>query len=109
MSGENESGPPSAERNEAPAGGEHITLKVTDFKNEVPFKIKRSTKLEKVMVAFLKWRGGNAEYAVFIFSGIRVQKSDTPDSLEMLNGDTIEVHWEIGGYPCADGSCQCCA
>ncbi|KAJ2975908.1 hypothetical protein NUW58_g8230 [Xylaria curta] len=38
----NDSGSPGAERNEAPAGGEHLNIKITDNNNEVFFKIKRS-------------------------------------------------------------------
>ncbi|KAI1364629.1 ubiquitin family protein [Xylaria arbuscula] len=99
MSGENESGSPGAERNEAPAGGEHLNIKVTDNNNEVFFKIKRSTKLEKLMSAFCERQGKNVDSVRFLFEGQRVQKTDTPDSLEMTDGDTLEVHQEqVGGY-----------
>ncbi|KAI0530415.1 ubiquitin family protein [Xylaria digitata] len=101
MSGENESGSPSAERNEAPAGGEHLNIKVTDNNNEVFFKIKRSTKLEKLMTAFCERQGKNVDSVRFLFEGQRVQKTDTPDSLEMTDGDTLEVHQEqVGGSSC---------
>ncbi|KAI0873491.1 ubiquitin family protein [Hypoxylon argillaceum] len=99
MSGENESGSPGAERNEAPAGGEHLNIKVTDNNNEVFFKIKRSTKLEKLMTAFCERQGKNVDSVRFLFEGQRVQKTDTPDSLEMTDGDTLEVHQEqVGGW-----------
>ncbi|KAI1432006.1 ubiquitin family protein [Xylaria sp. CBS 124048] len=98
MSGENDSGSPSGERPEAPAGGEHLNIKVTDNNNEVFFKIKRSTKLEKLMTAFCERQGKNVESVRFLFEGQRVQKTDTPDSLEMTDGDTLEVHQEqVGG------------
>ncbi|GAP92411.1 putative ubiquitin family protein [Rosellinia necatrix] len=101
MSGENESGSPSGERNEAPAGGEHLNIKVTDNNNEVFFKIKRSTKLEKLMTAFCERQGKNVDSVRFLFEGQRVQKTDTPDSLEMTDGDTLEVHQEqVGGSRC---------
>ncbi|KAI1175415.1 ubiquitin family protein [Nemania sp. FL0916] len=101
MSGENESGSPGAERNEAPAGGEHLNIKVTDNNNEVFFKIKRSTKLEKLMTAFCERQGKNVDSVRFLFEGQRVQKTDTPDSLEMTDGDTLEVHQEqVGGGCC---------
>jgi hypothetical protein len=80
MSGENEAGSP-AERNEPPAGGEHLNIKVTDNNNEVFFKIKRSTKLEKLMTAFCERQGKNVESVRFLFEGQRVQKTDTPDSV----------------------------
>ncbi|KAI2629369.1 ubiquitin family protein [Xylaria nigripes] len=99
MSGENEAGSPAGgERTEAPAGGEHLNIKVTDNNNEVFFKIKRSTKLEKLMTAFCERQGKNVESVRFLFEGQRVQKTDTPDSLEMTDGDTLEVHQEqVGG------------
>ncbi|KAI1824242.1 ubiquitin family protein [Xylaria intraflava] len=98
MSGENESGSPAGERSEAPAGSEHLNIKVTDNNNEVFFKIKRSTKLEKLMTAFCERQGKNVDSVRFLFEGQRVQKTDTPDSLEMTDGDTLEVHQEqVGG------------
>ncbi|KAI0508514.1 ubiquitin family protein [Xylaria bambusicola] len=98
MAGENESNSPGVERNEAPAGGEHLNIKVTDNNNEVFFKIKRSTKLEKLMTAFCERQGKNVDSVRFLFEGQRVQKTDTPDSLEMTDGDTLEVHQEqVGG------------
>ncbi|KAI0889485.1 ubiquitin-like protein [Annulohypoxylon maeteangense] len=101
MSGENDSGSPAAERSDAPAGGsEHLNIKVTDNNNEVFFKIKRSTKLEKLMTAFCERQGKSVEAVRFLFEGQRVQKSDTPDSLEMADGDTLEVHQEQVGGAC---------
>ncbi|KAK5054720.1 hypothetical protein LTR84_001612 [Exophiala bonariae] len=78
--------------------GEHLNIKVTDGNNEVFFKIKRSTKLEKLMKAFCERQGKDPRAARFLFEGGRVQASDTPDQLEMQDGDSIEVHQEqIGG------------
>ncbi|CAJ2513459.1 Uu.00g015780.m01.CDS01 [Anthostomella pinea] len=103
MSGENNSGSPGPEQPEAPAGGEHLNIKVTDNNNEVFFKIKRSTKLEKLMTAFCERQGKNVASVRFLFEGQRVQAGDTPDSLEMNDGDTLEVHQEQVG-----GSSHCC-
>ncbi|KAM7190637.1 Ubiquitin-related domain containing protein [Naviculisporaceae sp. PSN 640] len=85
---------------EAPAGGatEHLNIKVTDNNNEVFFKIKRSTKLEKLMSAFCERQGKTVNSVRFLFEGQRVQPTDTPDTLEMQDGDTLEVHQEqVGG------------
>ncbi|KAI1339563.1 ubiquitin family protein [Xylariaceae sp. FL0016] len=101
MSGENESGSPGAERNEGAGADQHLNIKVTDNNNEVFFKIKRSTKLEKLMTAFCERQGKNVDSVRFLFEGQRVQKGDTPDSLEMTDGDTLEVHQEqVGGSCC---------
>ncbi|KAK0703826.1 ubiquitin-related domain-containing protein [Lasiosphaeria miniovina] len=86
---------------EAPAAGavEHLNIKVTDNNNEVFFKIKRSTKLEKLMTAFCERQGKTFASVRFLFEGQRVQPSDTPDTLEMQDGDTLEVHQEqVGGW-----------
>ena len=86
---------------EAPAAGgatEHLNIKVTDNNNEVFFKIKRSTKLEKLMTAFCDRQGKTLNSVRFLFEGQRVQPADTPDTLEMQDGDTLEVHQEqVGG------------
>ncbi|KAI3328601.1 ubiquitin-related domain-containing protein [Ustulina deusta] len=92
MSGENDSGSPSAERNEAPAGGEHLNIKVTDNNNEVFFKIKRSTKLEKLMTAFCERQGKNVDSVRFLFEGQRVQKTDTPDSVRYILSFPVVAH-----------------
>ncbi|RYO73864.1 hypothetical protein DL766_010626 [Monosporascus sp. MC13-8B] len=103
MSGENESGSPTGDRPEAPAPSEHLNIKVTDNNNEVFFKIKRSTKLEKLMTAFCERQGKSIQSVRFLFEGQRVQPADTPDTLEMADGDCLEVHQEqVGGgrYAC---------
>jgi hypothetical protein len=95
MSGEYENGSP---RQDQPAPTEHLNIKVTDNNNEIFFKIKRSTKLEKLMNAFCERQGKAPNSVRFLFDGSRVQPSDTPDTLEMADGDTLEVHQEqVGG------------
>ncbi|KAK4154027.1 ubiquitin-related domain-containing protein [Chaetomidium leptoderma] len=82
----------------AAAASEHLNIKVTDNNNEVFFKIKRSTKLEKLMTAFCERQGKTPASVRFLFEGQRVQPTDTPDTLEMQDGDTLEVHQEqVGG------------
>ncbi|CAK7263891.1 SUMO protein smt3 [Sporothrix epigloea] len=77
---------------------EHLNIKVTDNNNEVFFKIKRTTKLEKLMAAFCDRQGKSLSSVRFLFDGQRVQPSDTPDTLEMQDSDTLEVHQEqLGG------------
>lgn len=104
---------------------EHLNIKVTDNNNEVFFKIKRSTKLEKLMTAFCERQGKSITSVRFLFDGTRVQPTDTPDTvrpalffffsqrvvanmglltkdlrsqLDMADGDSLEVHQEqVGG------------
>ncbi|KXH25118.1 ubiquitin family protein [Colletotrichum simmondsii] len=98
MSGEHENGSPSAGGQDVPPAVEHLNIKVTDNNNEVFFKIKRSTKLDKLMTAFCERQGKAMNSVRFLFEGQRVQPTDTPDTLEMADGDTLEVHQEqVGG------------
>lgn len=78
MSGEYENGSP---RQDQPAPTEHLNIKVTDNNNEIFFKIKRSTKLEKLMNAFCERQGKAPSSVRFLFEGSRVQPSDTPDTV----------------------------
>lgn len=80
MSDNQENGSPNAERNDA-GGSEHLNIKVTDNNNEVFFKIKRSTKLEKLMNAFCERQGKTLQSVRFLFEGQRVQPTDTPDTV----------------------------
>ncbi|KAL9608674.1 MAG: hypothetical protein Q9167_006509 [Letrouitia subvulpina] len=77
---------------------EHLNIKVTDNNNEVFFKIKRTTALQKLMNAFCERQGKDFKTVRFLFDGARVNPTDSPDSLDMQDGDTLEVHQEqIGG------------
>jgi small ubiquitin-related modifier len=73
----------NAEPQAAPAagGGEHLNIKVTDGNNEVFFKIKKTTKLEKLMKAFCERQGKELRSARFLFEGTKVQASDTPSDV----------------------------
>ncbi|KAK4507701.1 hypothetical protein PRZ48_001436 [Zasmidium cellare] len=91
-------GTPMGDRPEEQAVSEHLNIKVTDNNNEVFFKIKRSTQLKKLMDAFCERQGKSPQQVRFLFDGQRVNATDTPDALEMADGDTLEVHQEqIGG------------
>jgi len=84
---------------QTPAGQtEDLNIKVTDGNNEVFFKIKRSTKFNKLMNAFCERQGKDPKATRFLFEGTKVKPDDTPDILEMQDGDQIEVFTEqIGG------------
>ncbi|KAF2744221.1 ubiquitin-like protein [Sporormia fimetaria CBS 119925] len=83
---------------EEPAEPQHLNIKVTDNNNEVFFKIKKSTQLKKLMDAFCERQGKTPQSVRFLFEGSRVQPDDSPDTLGMEDGDTLEVHQEqIGG------------
>jgi small ubiquitin-related modifier len=75
----------SPQGGEQPAQSEHLNIKVTDNNNEVFFKIKRSTKLEKLMLAFCDRQGKSLNSVRFLFEGQRVQAGDTPDTVRVTN------------------------
>ena len=77
-----DNGSPAADA--PPANSEHLNIKVTDNNNEVFFKIKRSTKLEKLMTAFCERQGKNPNSVRFLFEGSRVQPADTPDQVGLV-------------------------
>lgn len=78
-----ENGTPGQE-GAGPAAVEHLNIKVTDNNNEVFFKIKRSTKLEKLMLAFCERQGKSPNSVRFLFEGQRVQPTDTPDTVSVF-------------------------
>lgn len=78
---ENDANQSPVDRQDPPPNSEHLNIKVTDNNNEVFFKIKRSTKLEKLMTAFCERQGKSLNSVRFLFDGTRVQPTDTPDAV----------------------------
>ncbi|KAJ8558252.1 hypothetical protein K7X08_005018 [Anisodus acutangulus] len=70
----------------------HINLKVKgqDGK-EVFFRIKRSTQLRKLMTAYCDRQSVDMKSIVFLFDGDRLGEEQTPDELEMEEGDEIDA------------------
>mmetsp|Transcript_35541 Transcript_35541/g.68122 ORF Transcript_35541/g.68122 Transcript_35541/m.68122 type:complete len:96 (-) Transcript_35541:390-677(-) len=76
-----------------------LNIKVKDSdNNEVHFKVKKTTKFEKIMEAFCKKKGVDKANTRFIFDGQRINGQQTPNDLDMEDDDTIEVMMEqVGG------------
>lgn len=92
----------SDEKKETKTESEHINLKVLGQDSAVvQFKIKKHTPLRKLMIAYCD-RVGLAIAAVrFRFDGQPINELDTPTTLEMEEGDTIEVYQQqTGGGLC---------
>ncbi|XP_003396975.1 small ubiquitin-related modifier 3 [Bombus vosnesenskii] len=91
----------SDEKKETKAESEHINLKVLGQDSAVvQFKIKKHTPLRKLMNAYCD-RVGLAIAAVrFRFDGEPINELDTPTTLEMEEGDTIEVYQQQTGGLC---------
>lgn len=76
-----------------------ITVKVKEGSgDEIAFKVKRSTKMSKIMEAYANRRGIELSSLRFMFDGNRVNAEDTPKTLEMEDGDLIDARVEqLGG------------
>ncbi|CAB4277906.1 unnamed protein product [Prunus armeniaca] len=55
------------------------------------FRVKRSTKLQKLMEAFCKNRSLDPKSIEFTFDSVRLEKNKTPEQLGMENGDLIDA------------------
>ena len=67
--------------------------------DEVFFKIKRTTQLKKLMDKYCERQGiTNVNNVRFLFDGERLIDTNTPEELQMQNGDEIDVVIEqVGG------------
>ncbi|WOG95040.1 hypothetical protein DCAR_0314342 [Daucus carota subsp. sativus] len=71
---------------------QHINLKVKGQDgNEVFFRIKRSTQLRKLMTAYCDRQSVELNSIAFLFDGRRLRAEQTPDELEMEDGDEIDA------------------
>tara|TARA_B110001452_G_scaffold176144_1_gene147718 strand:+ start:579 stop:929 length:351 start_codon:yes stop_codon:yes gene_type:complete len=63
-------------------GGEHINLKVvTQDGNEIYFKCKQTTPLQKLMHAFCNRQGVTMGSVRFLFDGNRINETQTPSQV----------------------------
>lgn len=78
---------------------ESLTIRVKDqLAQETFFKIKTTTKMEKVFKAFANMKGGLRSTFRFLLDGERINPEDTPKSLELEDQDQIDcVIEQIGG------------
>eukprot|EP01071_Lankesteria_metandrocarpae_P008880 Lankesteria_metandrocarpae@DN5080_c0_g1_i2.p3 len=81
------------------APSEHIQLRVRSADGaEVYFKIKRKTKLEKLMVAYCNRLGQAVESVRFLYDGERIKGNLSPEDLGMEDGEIIDAMvQQIGG------------
>ncbi|GLC48186.1 hypothetical protein PLESTB_000068600 [Pleodorina starrii] len=86
-------------KQEGNAQGNVINLVVKDQTgNEVHFKVKMKTKLEKVFNAYCNKKGVEPSSVRFLFDGTRVSPGATPDELGMEDGDVLDcVIEQVGG------------
>ena len=70
---------------------------VTQAGTEIFFKCKQTTPLSKLMNAFCQRQGINAASVRFLFDGQRLNPQQTPQELEMEDGDVVDVMVEQQG------------
>jgi small ubiquitin-related modifier len=92
----------SKQRKEVEMGDESdantVTLRVRDQGgDEMFFKVKKETKMSKIMEAYATRKGVNATALRFTVDGERIEKEDTPKMLELENDDQIDVLLEATG------------
>lgn len=82
------------------AKDEWLENKIEDG-NEVFFRIKRSTQLKKLMNAYCDRQSVDIKSIAFLFDGRRLNAEQTPDQLEMEDGDEIDamLHQTGGSLP----------
>ena len=78
---------------------ERLNLRVRDnAQNELHFAVKKTTRLVKLIEAWCERHGISRVGKRFLVDGSVIHDEDTPESLEMEDGDIIEVFEEqVGG------------
>jgi len=74
-----------------------VTITLKDGGEPLMFKVRRTTRMEKVREAYASKRGVSPEQIRFIFDGERVTDDLTPALLKMKDGDEINVMLERSG------------
>ena len=75
-----------------------ITIRVKDQTGEETFfKIKKSTKMSKVMDTYAKRKGVEIRSLRFLLDGERINSDDTPKTLELDDQDQIDCMLEQTG------------
>ena len=65
--------------------------------DETTFKVKKTTKMHKVLEAFASRKGLSKDAIRFMLDGSRVDGNETPASLDLEENDQIDCHLEQQG------------
>ncbi|XP_052179046.1 small ubiquitin-related modifier 1-like [Diospyros lotus] len=92
MSGATNQPPAEDDKKPGDQASAHINLKVKGQDgSEVFFRIKRSTQLKKLMNAYCDRQSVEFNSIAFLFDGRRLRAEQTPEELEMEDGDEIDA------------------
>merc|ERR1712046_68976 len=97
---EGEQKPDVANTEQGDSNPDQINIKVKGPDGaEVFFKIKRKTQMKKLMDAYCYRSGQDPKSIHFLFEGERIQPTQTPDELDMDDGDVIDAMlMQVGGH-----------
>merc|ERR1712010_331754 len=86
--------------------GRRSRIKVVGPANqEVHFRVKKTTALRKLMGAYCDRQGQDMSALEFLFDGDRIRPEQTPEELEMDDGDSIDAMVkQVGGALACWGS-----
>ena len=75
-----------------------LNIRINDLTGEKTyFKVKTTTKLDKIFNAYATRKGVVATDLRFLFSGVRVRGDQTPAGIDMEEGDMLDCMAEQGG------------
>ncbi|KAI3949571.1 hypothetical protein MKW92_000936 [Papaver armeniacum] len=84
--------------------GSHINITVKEWcgGGEVFFRMKRNSRLSKLINAYYELKGiqivpSPFNTICFVYNGTRIKPEDTPNQLGMGDGDVIDFIWEVIG------------
>jgi small ubiquitin-related modifier len=84
--------------NEGDAAENTITLRVREQTGEeMFFKVKKGTKMQKIFSAYADRRGIQVNSLRFMLDGERIQPDSTPKMLELEENDQIDVMLDMVG------------
>jgi small ubiquitin-related modifier len=88
--------PPSSD--EGPSKAEPISIKVTGADgSEVHFRLRPTAPLEKLFAAYCERQAVGRPAVRFMYDGVRIRGTETPQLLQMADGDVIDAHVEQTG------------
>jgi len=84
---------------EVPPASEFLNIKVKDNTgNELYFKLKPHTRLQKVMDAFCDRQGKDVRAVRFLFEGERIQLDDTAEDVSYFPFIQLNLHFKSTGF-----------
>jgi hypothetical protein len=77
---------------------EVLMIKLMDQIGQIEFKVKKTTLMSKIFKSFYDKRGIQHGSVKFMFDGLSVHESSTPKTMEMEDGDQIDImQFQTGG------------